>query len=88
MKTPQEEAEEISHKIAITLFGGEPNSEFGKEIVADEALTIRKQTSLAELIAVARTASKAQANAAIFCDEDVELQDALQALRATGKVEL
>lgn len=42
---------------------------------------------LSELIAVARAAAKSQALAAIFNDEDIELQDALQALRATGKVE-
>jgi hypothetical protein len=88
MNTPQEEAEEIAKKCALAIWGGTPTSETGREIVSNDQLAILNTIPLAELIAVARAASKSQIIAAIFNDEDVELQDALQALRATGKAEL
>lgn len=42
---------------------------------------------LAQLIEVARVAKKSQTVAAIFNDEDVELEDALKALKQTGKAD-
>ena len=68
---------------------------FGKEIYADEALTIRKQTSLPQLIAVARAANGLSMGSdwgkGTHAKEHgyrQQLIDALQALRATGKVTL
>ena len=85
MKTPQEEAEEIVNQ---TIFAIDQYYQNYADYRIEMKLEINQKIPLAELIAVARAAAKSQKTAAIFNDEDVELCDALQALRATGKVEL
>lgn len=93
MKTPQEEAEKISKRIATKLFGGQPNSAIGHRIVADEAKEIRESTALPELIAVARAANEVgkyvfMEGGSVRHEEIRKMKLSLQALRATGKVEL
>ena len=90
MKTPQEEAEALIGKLAYSMIPMHKNEDPYPVLREREYLTaeIKQSIPLAELIAVARTADKSQKTAAIFNDEDVKLCEALQALRATGKVEL
>lgn len=85
MKTPQEEAEEMVDKTVNDIdqyFQNEANYR------PEMKMHMQHNIPLPELIAVARAAAKSQVVAAIFNDEDIELQDALQALRATKKVTL
>ena len=95
MKTPQEEAEEIAKKCALAIWGGTPTSETGREIVSNDQLAILNTIPLSELIAVARVANGLSMgsdwNHGTHAKEHgyrQQLIDALQALRATGKVEL
>lgn len=95
MKTPQEEAEDMARRIAINLFGGQPNSEIGKQIVDRESKEILDVTALPQLIAVARAANGLSMgsdwNHGTHAKEHgyrQQLIDALKAIRATRKVEL
>jgi len=92
MKTPQEEAthsptECCNYSAPLRLPYPVMWNEFNKFVQCHNCGQVWNP-KCPELIAVARTAAKSQINAAIFGDEDVELQNALQALRATRKVEL
>lgn len=97
MKTPQKEAKELAKKCALATWGGTPTSEIGREIVSNDQLTILNTIPLTELIAVARAAARigreriefeGSEHYAVVIEEVDELDNALQTLRATGKVEL
>lgn len=90
MKTPQEQAEELTNKTAQEYY------EDRCELVND---AIRQEIPLPELIAVAQAAASDKKDEECTCGTDPErscrycgyfirLDRALQALRATGKVEL
>lgn len=89
MKTPQEEAEELIEKAAMawSLNDG-PSTSINSYI--------RQEIPLPELIAVARAAARiggerimfeGSEHYAVVIEEVDELDNALQALRATGKVD-
>jgi len=93
MKTPQEQAEELVGRI-------KPYEVMCKcTYCRKEIATILRETALPELIAVARTTASDKKDEECTCGTDPErscrycgyfirLDRALQALRATGKVEL
>jgi len=82
MKTPQEEAEEMKAKA----------SSFYHTLGMTVRDSIKESIPLPELIAVARAASEVEKLTPFtkfkITEKDIELAAALQALRATGKVEL
>jgi len=78
MKTPQEEAEEMAESIHPKWARVDEDRTFDQIILAE--------IPLAELIAVARAAAKITSEDTY--DERLEFFKAIEALRATGKVEL
>ena len=87
MKTPQEEAEEMVDKTVNDIdqyFQNEANYR------PEMKMHIQHNIPLSELISVARAAVEMLSDLQTFGsgDLDYEWEKALQALRATGKVEL
>ena len=88
MKTPQEQAEEIANKTAKAMWtiGDGNKSDYEK----DAAWYLLKSTALPELIAVAQVANRVITAKSIRnqMQAEFEMLKALDALRATRKVEL
>lgn len=85
MKTPQEQADKINSQLAETLFA------HTRADLYDYIARLKQEIPLPELIAVAQAAN--DCNNRTFYAPDIgskslRLQNALQALRATNKIEL